>query len=299
MHRFSSFDATGNGFLNLAEVDGGLRNYFGVEGDKLADALTPAITRAFHAAKDAVGEKGKAAKYIIAGEEFRLLLVYLKRYFELLFMFDEVDTSNDRRIDLDEFTKGVPLFATWGVIVVDPAAEFAELDTDGGGRVLFDEFSGWALKRGLDMDTSDTVSGETELRDHHKLSSDVAEQEARELAAKRRQEAAAAGGREFGTGDLLEKLDLRTVIDKLPVCENRTEEFNAKERARLFKSWDLNSNGFLTFAELHRGLTTMLGSMGEQAVDALSPAITRAFHAARDARTVGKASEYVAEGCAT
>ena len=272
--------------------------FFGSTGNELADALTPAITRAFHAAKDAVGTKGKDAKYVMAGEEFRLLLVYLKRYFELLFMFDQVDTSDDRRIDLDEFTKAVPLFATWGVIVVEPAKEFAELDVDGGGRVLFDEFSGWALKRGLDMDTSDTASGETDLLDHHKSVADVAEQEARELVAKRKQEAAAIGGREFGAGDLISVLDLRVVIEKLPVCENRTETFNAKERVRLFKAWDLNSNGFLTLTEIHRGLITLLGAIGEQAVDALNPAITRAFHVAKDARTVGKDAESVAEGCA-
>lgn len=50
--------------------------------------------------------------------EFRLLLVYLRQYFELFVMFNRIDTSdpvyNDQRIDLNEFKAAVPLFKVWG-----------------------------------------------------------------------------------------------------------------------------------------------------------------------------------------
>ena len=36
--------------------------------------------------------------------EFRLLLLYLKRYFDLFIMFEQVDTGDDRRVNVDEFT---------------------------------------------------------------------------------------------------------------------------------------------------------------------------------------------------
>eukprot|EP00966_Prymnesium_polylepis_P136381 3151444-Prymnesium_polylepis.1 len=43
------------------------------------------------------------------------------------------------------------MLAKWGVKVDDVDAELRRMDVDHGGRVLFDEFSGWALKHGLDL----------------------------------------------------------------------------------------------------------------------------------------------------
>ena len=93
-------DTNHNGHLTLMEVDNGLRLVFGREGPAVS-ALSPAIMRAFHAAKDVKKGKQKGAPEdeAVSRSEFRLLLVYLKRYFELLEMFDAVDTSDDRRID--------------------------------------------------------------------------------------------------------------------------------------------------------------------------------------------------------
>ena len=207
-----------------------------------------------------------------------------------------VDTSDDRRIDLAEFQRAIPLLATWSAPVADAAAEFAAIDVDGGGSVLFDEFCGWALKRGLDMDTSDSASGEADLRGQHKLASEVAAQDAKDAADRRRQLAEDLGGREFGAGDMTTGLDLRAVLAKLPCDERAPEEQDEKVREKLFSSWDINGNGFLTLTEIHRGLLSLLGALGGSAVAALQPAIARAFHAARDSRTVGKASEYVAQG---
>ena len=62
-------------------------------------------------------------------------------------MFDTVDTSDDRRMDFQEFKAAIPLLEQWGGHVPNPAAEFGRIDTDGGGLILFDEFSAWALKQ--------------------------------------------------------------------------------------------------------------------------------------------------------
>ena len=148
---FSRFDPNGNGKLSLAEVDKGLLVTFQLNGgDEFATKrCKPAIMRAFQAAKDVSGKGGKDGDVVTRGE-FRCLLIYLQRYFSLLALFDEVDTSDDRRVDLDEFTKAVPKLREWGVEINDPAADFQLIDLNGGGHVLFDEFAVWALNKGLD-----------------------------------------------------------------------------------------------------------------------------------------------------
>ena len=137
---FRAIDSNSNGFVSLSELDLGLRNELRL-GEPLLRAK-PAILRAFQAAKGArVSRQQLGADMVESGEEFRLLLLYLQRYFELFGLFEQIDTSGDRRLDLDEFEEALPLLAGWGVAVADPAREFAAIDLDGGGKVLFDEFA--------------------------------------------------------------------------------------------------------------------------------------------------------------
>ena len=70
-------------------------------------------------------------------------------------MFNELDTSGDRRIGLDEFKAAVPTLARWGVTITDPEASFKEVDGDGKGQVLFNEFVVWAASKNLDHDEDD------------------------------------------------------------------------------------------------------------------------------------------------
>ena len=149
---FTRFDPNGNGKLSLAEIDKGLLVLFMKCGgdEEVTKSCKPAIFRAYTAAKDVSGSGGANADFVTRGE-FRALLTYLQRSFELLALFDEVDTSDDRRVDIGEFTKAVPKLRQWGVEMDDdPAVEFAKIDANGGGHVLFDEFSSWALHKGLD-----------------------------------------------------------------------------------------------------------------------------------------------------
>jgi len=37
----------------------------------------------------------------------------------------------------------------------DPKAQWKKCDADGFGKVLFDEFSNWAIKQSLDLDDDD------------------------------------------------------------------------------------------------------------------------------------------------
>lgn len=137
---FERWDANGNKLLSLAEVDRALRDVMGL--DELYSAK-PVIMRAFQAAKDSNrrnrGKEKRNDDYVEL-DEFRRLLVYLRQYFELYVAFRRLDASFDGRITPVEFERGVGMLATWGIVVEDAKAEFAQIDADGAGAILFDEF---------------------------------------------------------------------------------------------------------------------------------------------------------------
>ena len=139
--RFNSFDPNGNGYISLAEVDLGLRRVLGEKsaaGHTEVDALAPAIARAFHAAKDSCATGSVLGEEAVERREFRVLLVYLHRYFELFIMFKDIDASEDRRLTEDEFAAAVPKLARWGVLVRNPGSVFLTIDQNDGGFILFD-----------------------------------------------------------------------------------------------------------------------------------------------------------------
>jgi len=154
---FSLFDVNGNGYLSLAEIDKAVRDILVL--DDLFDCK-PAMMRAFQAAKN-YDKKSKArlGNDFVTKSEFRILLMYLRKYFELFVMFDRIDLDSDRRITLDEFRQAVGQLKTWGVTVTNPASEFKSIDKNGGGFVLFDEFCDWAIPKALDVE--DDKSGYT------------------------------------------------------------------------------------------------------------------------------------------
>ena len=111
---FTGFDPNKNGYLSLAEVDKGIRDV--LELDAIFDCK-PVIMRAFQAAKSLNDARGKASHGpdYVEKCEFRMLLVYLRQYFELWQMFSMIDTSGDRRITKQEFLMAVPLLERWSV----------------------------------------------------------------------------------------------------------------------------------------------------------------------------------------
>eukprot|EP00966_Prymnesium_polylepis_P189653 4394426-Prymnesium_polylepis.1 len=75
----------------------------------------------------------------------------------MLAVFDTIDSSDDRRIQRSEFDAALPLLERWGAPVVDPEGEWRAMDASGGGQVLFDEFAGWAIERGLHASNGATL----------------------------------------------------------------------------------------------------------------------------------------------
>lgn len=82
-------------------------------------------------------------------------------------MFDRLDANGDRRISLEEFCYAVPMIQKWGVNISDPETAFREIDTDGGGHVLFDEFCQWAALNNIDIEDDDDLKLSAE--DLHRL----------------------------------------------------------------------------------------------------------------------------------
>jgi len=72
-------------------------------------------------------------------------------------MFKELDTSGDNRIGIQEFTRAIPTLEKWGVKIMDPEASFKEIDGNGGGKILFDEFVKWAASKNLDLEGDDDL----------------------------------------------------------------------------------------------------------------------------------------------
>ena len=151
-------DPNGNGYLSLAEVDMLVKDAIGRE----VFSAKPAIAAAFHAARKSGGgaQEGRAADYV-ERKEFRTLFVMLRQYYELYAMFNRLDTSDDRRIDLGEFKEGSAMVKGWGVELPEESLpdEFASIDADGGGLILFQEFAKWALEKALDLPDDDDFDG--------------------------------------------------------------------------------------------------------------------------------------------
>ena len=60
-------------------------------------------------------------------------------------MFDRIDADGDRRLTLDQFVKAAPEIRKWGIEIDDPVKVFHEIDSDGAGMLLFEEFSDWVF----------------------------------------------------------------------------------------------------------------------------------------------------------
>ena len=149
---FKRFDFNGNGMLSLAEIDKAVVELWPQFDHK------PALMRAYKAADR--NEDG-----FIRRREFRLLLKYIIYFDQMWARFDEIDRDHDHRLTPAEFAEGC---ATMGIRLTRSAAaaEFALMDENGGGFILFDEFCHWCARRqvpvegeALTGEESDTLGG--------------------------------------------------------------------------------------------------------------------------------------------
>lgn len=149
---FKQMDA-GNGILSLAEVDKGIRDV--LQLDEIFDAKA-AIMRAFQIAKRrGVSSRGAMGDDYIEFKEFRFFLLSLRQYFEYWEAFARTDADGDKRISLEEFKGAQEKIEVWVGPIGDIEGEFAKIDKNGGGIILFDEFCEWAIAKNLDLEDDD------------------------------------------------------------------------------------------------------------------------------------------------
>ena len=111
--------------------------------------------RAYMAAKTYHKSNKKHGDDYVTKMEFRILLKYLRKYYELWIAFDKIDSSGDRRVSNTEFMAAKPLLQRWGINMSNPDAQWKKCDADGHGMVLFIEFADWSIKQHLDLDNDD------------------------------------------------------------------------------------------------------------------------------------------------
>ena len=137
---FNKIDNNGNGGLSLAEIDKAVVS--GVLGEALGvpDFDHKSVLMRAYKAADASHDG------FIERNEFSKLLSYMVYFNNLWHKFEEIDSDHDRRVDATEFAAGCVVLGL-ELSEMESAAEFAAVDTDGGGVILFVEFCAWVAKR--------------------------------------------------------------------------------------------------------------------------------------------------------
>ena len=149
---WDQIDMNGNGYVSLAEFDRGVRDVLNLPQ---IFSLKKVLMRAYQSAKDKIKGKAKYSQDYVEWLEFRILLVYLRQYFEYYVMFCRVDTSDDFKVDIKEFKKALPTLQKWGVKVSEAEGEFKKLDRNNSGSIMFDEFCEFAIQKKLDLEDDD------------------------------------------------------------------------------------------------------------------------------------------------
>jgi len=271
MQLWARMDVNGNGYLSLAEVDKAVRDVLAVP--ELFSAK-PVLMRAFQASKQARQTHSKHGSDYVERSELHALLVCLRRYYELYAMFNSVDASDDRRIDMQEFEASLPLLQEWGISCPKPSEEFAAIDSNGGNLILFDEFCSWALQKGLALQPSDEKTLDQKLSEEEvTLEGYVAGEEP--VAADETETASVAFAQNLAGAEVSE---LDAVCAKLPT--SASEEDKAR-RMQLWARMDVNGNGYLSLAEVDKAVRDVLAV---PELFSAKPVLMRAFQASKQAR---------------
>lgn len=176
---WAAADPNGNGYCSLAEIDSWVKKLLiddlksADEGERMWQLHRPCYIRAFTDAADAMedkrveGTKSATADDYVQRKEFRLLCAYLCIYARMFEAFDRIDggsagtaAADDRRISLEEWLESYSKVTNRGFVGLeslsdaDQSAEaaeaaklvFKEMDSDGKGMVLLDEWCAF-LKR--------------------------------------------------------------------------------------------------------------------------------------------------------
>lgn len=142
------FDVNGNGYLSLAEVDKGVRDV--IQLPELFE-LKPVLIRAFTAARTKLKASTQYGDDYVSKAEFKYLIQYLRDYSNYWYVFNQIDTSKDRRVSMAEFEQATPLLQQRGLKIPNAQAIFCEIDTNNGGYILFNEFCYYVIENEMEF----------------------------------------------------------------------------------------------------------------------------------------------------
>lgn len=128
--QWKSLDFNGNNVVSLAEIDKMVVEQFEVLNHK------PALMRAY---KATISDPSSNHDDWVQKKEFKLLLANLFYFNKIFWLFEEVDGDKDRRLTKAEFCKLLSIQGA-NMSQQEMEADFAKVDKNGGGIVLFDEF---------------------------------------------------------------------------------------------------------------------------------------------------------------
>jgi Ca2+-binding EF-hand superfamily protein len=128
---WKDLDQNGNGIVSLSEIQKFVRD----QGWKVEAAPLMQAYKFTTAKGDDFVQKNEFPRLVHS-------MVFMGRLWDI---FQDIDSSDDRRIELDEFSAG---FAKMGCKLTDDAAKaaFGEIDRNGGGKILFGEFCRYIAK---------------------------------------------------------------------------------------------------------------------------------------------------------
>ena len=286
---FRNMDENGNQMLTITEVERFLEKTLGQEG-----TIHKQLVLAFEAAKAARESKTcRQLNDVLDQVEFRQFLGDVKRNFFVRFL-EAVHKEGDGKMNLREFTRFANQLANWGV-EVDIAAAFVALEDQvklGDVDKQNVAISEW--ERTLGVITWEVI--EPWAQDLHKDFDDsaVTEDEKQEVFSIRLGPDGSILAADETTG-LTADIDLASLIAMLP-CDKYSKS-QRELRTQMWNSFDASGNGLLTLVEVENGLTMLLQCEGKKHVAALSPAIKRAFAAAKnlspgDATCVTRGEEF-------
>lgn len=178
-------DPNGNGLCSLAELESFIlkmllaaypKRGHKEEGRELFSSFRPCYLRAFTDAKDYKADTGRVIKGtrnstdddFVSMEEFRLFNAYACIYAAMFDAFAKLDgggagrdAGDDLRLESREWLKGYKGVQSHGFVALanvrskeQARAAFAQMDDNGGGIVLLDEFSYWIKEEEIKAGTA-------------------------------------------------------------------------------------------------------------------------------------------------
>lgn len=274
-------DFNGNQVVSLAEVDKCVIEM--VAGGSWPDWLNskPALMRAFQKTTKLDSAQGSSAEQKYADDyvlktDFSDLLLNLFWFAKLWQVFEIIDTGHERRIDLAEFTSGLG-FLGLKLSPAEAKAEFAKIDGNKGGQVLFVEFCAYVRTR-VNPDSNPHFDADIYSGEH---CGQTMKAGTRDLATSTQDIHHALRGIKGGGGDDDHKVTATHYISKKSIgCFDELESKihaimdDPKQLSDLWLRADFNGNNILSLAEIDKLVVEAYPILNHK------PALMRAYKSA-------------------